>query len=304
MKFDAVLIAGPTASGKSAAALMLAEELGGVIVNADSMQVYRELRILTARPSDPDMARVPHALYGHVSVNERYSAGRYQREAAQAFADARKTGRIPIFTGGTGLYFGALTEGLAEIPPIPSHIREAAREKLTRDGVETFRAALAMRDAKSAAQILPTDTQRLLRAYEVFEATGRTLSDWQKESATPVLDGMNLARFVLDPPRALLHERIALRFGKMMEEGALDEAQSVRGLNPSLPAAKILGLRELWALADGAMTREQASDRIVIATRQYAKRQLTWFRNRMADWHWIAETDLRNIIAEINAHTQ
>ncbi|HSZ74799.1 MAG TPA: tRNA (adenosine(37)-N6)-dimethylallyltransferase MiaA, partial [Rhizomicrobium sp.] len=293
-----------TASGKSAAALSLAEEIGGVIVNADSMQVYRELRILTARPSDADMARVPHALYGHMSVQERYSAGRYQRDVSDALNVAREAGCIPIFTGGTGLYFGALTEGLAEIPPIPSDVREAAREKFVRDGADTFYEALALRDAKSAAQILPTDTQRLLRAYEVFEATGRTLSDWQRDSTMPVLDGMRLARFVLDPPRALLHERIAVRFARMMEQGAPDEAQSIRGLNPSLPAAKILGLRELGALADGEITEEQAVDRAVIATRQYAKRQLTWFRNRMADWHWIKEAELGNIIAEISAGTQ
>jgi tRNA dimethylallyltransferase len=299
MKFDAVLIAGPTASGKSAAAMALAEEIGGVIVNADSMQVYRELRILTARPSDADMARVPHALYGHVSVTERYSAGRYQTDAIRALAEAREAGRIPIFTGGTGLYFGVLTDGIADIPIVPLEIHETARQKLLLEGPDAFHAALKARDPQT--EVLTTDPQRMLRAYEVFEATGRPLSHWQADNGPAVLEGLEVAKFVLNPPRVLLHERIAARFTQMIDADVLEEARSLVGLDPTLPAAKILGLRELWAFEDGKMTSRQVNEAVITGTRQYAKRQTTWFRGKMPDWIWIPQHDLSNIIAEIKS---
>jgi tRNA dimethylallyltransferase len=279
-----VLIAGPTASGKSAAALALAERLNGVVINADSMQVYRECRVLSARPSEADTARVPHLLYGHVGVNERYSVGRYQNDATAALAEVRAIGRLPIFVGGTGLYFTALTEGLAEIPAVPAAVRAAGQARLEALGVGGLHAELAAKDPATAAGLRPSDPQRVLRAWEVLEATGLPLSHWQKQAGKPVLEGLRLSRLVLDPPRPLLRERIATRFEAMLAEGAMEEAEALRGLDASLPAAKILGLRELLALADGRIGQEEAIFLAVTATRQFAKRQVTWFRHRMADW--------------------
>jgi tRNA dimethylallyltransferase len=293
---DAVLIAGPTASGKSAAALALAESLQGVVINADSMQVYREVRILSARPSDVDMARAPHRLYGHVGVTERYSVGRYQTDAAAALAEARAMGRIPIFVGGTGLYFAALTEGLADIPRVPADIREKARDRLAGLGVAGLHAELAARDPQTAAQLRPSDPQRVLRAWEVLEATGRPLSYWQREAGTPVLKDMRLARFVLDLDRWELRERIRRRFLNMLEQGAKTEAAALKDLDPTLPAAKILGLRELAAIQAGALAEEDAVTLAVTATRQFAKRQVTWFRHRMADWTWVPVDPESNFI--------
>lgn len=299
MRIDAVLIAGPTASGKSAAALALAEAIGGSLVNCDSMQVYRELRILTARPPDEDMARAPHHLYGHVSVTERYSAGRYLSEAAEALAKVRADCRVPIFVGGTGLYFSVLTEGLSEIPQVPPHIHEALRNKLLLEGNDAFYAQLKLRDPETAAQLRASDPQRMLRAMEVLEATGRSLASWQKESGEPMLKGLRLARFVLDPPRVILHPRIVERYKKMVEQGVLEEARAIAGLDGTLPAAKTLGLREMWEFDEGKLTAEQVEEAIVIGTRQYAKRQTTWFRNKMSGWTWIPAYEQRNIIAEM-----
>ena len=302
MSADAVLIAGPTASGKSAAALALAERLGGTVINADSMQIYRELTVLTARPSAADMARASHRLYGHVSVREPYSVGRYQSDAATALAEARAAGRLPVFVGGTGLYFAALTEGLAQIPPVPREIRDAVRVRREQLGPEAFFAALTARDPEAGRRLRPSDTQRVLRAMEVVEATGRPLSYWQSHAGEPVLAGLKLARFVLSPPRARLHTLINARFEAMLDSGALAEAGALAGLDPLLPAAKILGLRPLQALAAGEMTRQEALAAGQAATRQYAKRQLTWFRHRMADWTWLEVVNLDNILPEILSH--
>ncbi|HEX3942758.1 MAG TPA: tRNA (adenosine(37)-N6)-dimethylallyltransferase MiaA [Rhizomicrobium sp.] len=288
---DVVLIAGPTASGKSAAALALAEQIGGTIVNADSMQVYAEPRILTARPPDEDVRRVPHLLYGHVSVREPYSVGLYQSDAARALTEVRAMKRVPIFVGGTGMYFGVLTQGLANIPAVPASIRAEAEARRKQIGAEAFHAELVERDPESAARLRASDAQRVLRAYEVFEATGRPLSYWQKEMEKPVLAGLNLARFVIAPPRAELYARIDARFDGMVVCGALKEAAALSNLDLSLPAAKILGLRELLAVRVGAMSLDEAKSAAKQATRQYAKRQLTWFRNRMADWCWIETSE-------------
>ena len=295
--FDAVLIAGPTASGKSAAALALAEAVGAAVVNADSMQVYREVRVLSARPSGADMARVPHLLYGHVGVAERYSAGRYQIDAVAALAEARAQGRLPIFVGGTGLYFAALTDGLADIPSVPATVRQKARERLAALGVAGLYAELARRDPETAALLRPSDPQRVLRAYEVFEATGRPLSSWQREAGVPVLKDLSLAKFVLDLPRPLLRERIEARFQAMLAAGARAEAAALKRLDLTLPAAKILGLRQLWALDEGLTSEAEAVASAVTATRQFAKRQETWFRHRMADWQRVELADSGNIIA-------
>jgi tRNA dimethylallyltransferase len=302
MSVDAVLIAGPTASGKSALALAVAEAIDGVIVNTDSMQVYRETRILTARPTDEDTAGAPHLLYGHVGVAESYSAGRYQGEAAHALRTARESGRIPIFTGGTGLYFGVLTEGIANIPEIPSGVREAVEVLREEIGPKAFHDALATRDPEAAARLNESDTQRTLRAYEVFEATGRPITEWQKEMGDPLLCGMDLARFVISPPRDVLHDRINARFDTMLAQGAMEEVAALEGLNLSPTAQKIIGLRELREVAEGAASLGEAAERSKAATRQYAKRQVTWFRGRMADWNWIEDIDLSNNISNILSH--
>ena len=300
MPIDAVLIAGPTASGKSGAALALAERIGGTIVNTDSMQVYREARILTARPSDADMDRAPHLLYGHVSVHEPYSVARYQADATDALAQVRAAKRIPVFTGGTGLYFHALTEGLAEIPPVPAQIRARAHARLAALGTDAFFAELVARDPDT--RLRASDRQRVLRAYEVFEATGRPLAQWQTSAGTAVLEGLQVARFVISPPRDELRARIDARFEAMLAAGARDEAAALEDLDPALPSAKILGLRQLTALQAGVLELPAATAAAQAATRQYAKRQLTWFRHRMADWQWIEARDLSNILAEILSH--
>jgi tRNA dimethylallyltransferase len=296
MQFDAVLIAGPTASGKSAAALALAERIGGVIVNADSMQVYAEPRILTARPSDADMRRAPHLLYGHVSARAHYSMGRYREDALRALDEARAAKRTPIFVGGTGLYFAALTEGIADMPQVPADVREKTAALRKELGAEKFFAELGRRDPESGARLLASDTQRTLRAYEVIEATGKPLSHWQMQTGKPVLDGLRLARFVISPDRAVLHRRIDKRFEAMLTDGAMEEAASLADLDPALPSAKLLGLRELLAVRSGEISLAEAVTRAQAATRQYAKRQLTWFRNRMADWEWSPELDSHKVI--------
>ncbi len=284
MSYDAVLIAGPTASGKSAAALALAEALGGAIINADSMQVYREAPVLTAQPRPADQRHVPHLLYGHVSVDEVYSVGRYAEDAAMALAQVRAQGKFPIFVGGSGLYFMALTDGLAQIPPTPPQIRQNARARLAEIGVAALHAELTALDPKTAAGLRPSDPQRVLRAYEVFEATGRPLADWQQSPSEPVLKNLRLAKFLIDIPREILRARIAARFETMVEEGGLDEAVALKNLDPALPAAKLLGLRPLIALGEGRLGRAEALTQAITATRQFAKRQTTWFRHRMPDY--------------------
>ena len=295
MTFDAVLIAGPTASGKSREALALAQEINGVVINADSMQVYREAPILTAQPSDADKARVPHLLYGHVSARDVYSVGRWREDAIAALAQAG--GRTPIFVGGTGMYFSALTDGLADIPPTPDAVREEARALLQEIGVERLHARLAERDPLTASKLRPSDPQRVLRAYEVFEATGRPLVEWQEAPAAPVLKDAKIAAFVLDPPRPELRARIAARFAQMVEQGGLEEAAALAGLDPALPAAKLLGLRPLQALVAGTLTREEALDAAITGTRQFAKRQMTWFRHRMPHYIWY-DPLLSNIMSQ------
>ena len=296
MAMDAVLIAGPTASGKSAAALGLAEHIGGTIVNADSMQVYTELPVLTARPSAADETRVPHRLYGHVSAQERYSVGRYQEEAAAALAEARNAGRIPIFAGGTGLYFDVLTKGLSPIPAIPSEVREATRHRFDEMGRDAFFAELQQRDPPTAGKLRISDTQRLLRAMDVVEATGRPLSQWHHMSGAPILAGLRVARFVLSPARDVLVERTDRRFREMVDNGAVEEARALMSLQPDLPAAHALGVPQLWRYLRGETSLDEAIEAAQLATRQYVKRQSTWFRNRMSDWIWLKNGNLSNFI--------
>jgi tRNA dimethylallyltransferase len=289
MTIDAVLIAGPTAGGKSAAALALAERLGGTIINTDSMQVYRELRVLSARPSPEDEARAPHRLYGHMPVTERYSVGRYQDDATRALADARAAKQMPIFAGGTGLYFDMLEKGLSPIPAVPAPVRAANRERLEAIGSDAFFAAFSACDPETAAALRPNDTQRVLRAADVLEATGWPLARWQRTPGKPALEGLRLARFVIAPPREELYRRIDARFDAMLSNGALDEARALANLDPTLPGARALGVRQLLRHLAGEVTLEAAAEDVKRETRRYAKRQLTWFRNRMADWQWIED---------------
>ena len=302
MTGDAVLIAGPTASGKSAAALELARAINGVVINADSMQVYAEAPLLTAQPNAADQAKAPHLLYGHIPARRLYSVGRYAEDAAAALAQARADKRIPIFTGGTGLYFTALTDGLSEIPPVPDDVRGDARALLEKIGVEALHEKLAALDPETASRLRPTDPQRVLRAYEVFAATGTPLATWQAKTGQPVLAGLRTAKFLIDPPRDILRARIAARFTAMLDEGALDEARTLADLDPALPAAKLLGLRPLLALARGEITRDEAITQAVIATGQFAKRQSTWFRGRMGDYGWFNPL-LSNIITQFDQYS-
>jgi tRNA dimethylallyltransferase len=282
----AILIAGPTASGKSACALGLAERLGGVVINADSMQVYRELRIITARPSTDDEARVPHALYGFVPVAEAYSAGRFLEDARRAMAAARKAGRVPILVGGTGLYFKALLEGLAPIPAIPAAVRAHWRKEAARLGAGSLHAVLAERDPEGAALLRPTDAQRVVRALEVLEATGRPLRDWQRTPGIPVIEAEDTTRLVLTRERDDLYARAEARVESMIAQGALDEVRNLRdlGLAPDLPGMRATGVGSLLACLAGLLSEAEAVEAVKRETRNYIKRQLTWMRSNMIAW--------------------
>jgi tRNA dimethylallyltransferase len=282
----AILIAGPTASGKSALALELAEKLGGTIVNADSMQVYRDLRVITARPSPDDEARSPHRLYGHVDAAENYSVGAWCRDVAVALKDIAGQGRVPIVVGGTGLYFKALTSGLAAVPPVPADIRAQVRERLQRDGVGPLYAELIARDPVTAARLMPLDRSRICRALEVILATGRSISDWHREGVAPLIDPAGAAKIFLTCERSELVARIDARFAVMLEAGALDEVRALSGrqLDPLLPAMKAHGVPWLIRHLNGEISLDDAAEGARMDTRRYAKRQGTWFRNQMAEW--------------------
>jgi tRNA dimethylallyltransferase len=289
----AVLIAGPTASGKSALALTLAEKLDGVIVNADSMQVYRDLRIITARPSKDEEARVPHRLYGHVDAAETYSVGRWCRDVAAALDDIRASGKRPIIVGGTGLYFKALTAGLAAVPPTPAEIRNDVRRRLAGEGVGALYAELMRVDPQAAHRIMPKDGSRITRALEVMKSTGRSLADWHREGMAPVIDAAMAAKVFLKAERAELVGRIEARFAAMLESGGADEVRALaaRKLDPLLPAMKAHGVPWLIRHFNGEITLQQAAAGAVMDTRRYAKRQNTWFRNQLPDWPWVAPGD-------------
>ena len=269
----AVLIAGPTASGKSALALDVARQQGGVIVNTDALQVYDVLQLLTARPSEIEMAGVPHRLYGAVHPSVRFSTGEWARAAA-AVIEAED--RPLIFVGGTGLYFDVLTTGFADVPEVPAEALAAAAAEI--EGLD-----------REAGRLKAPDPQRVIRALAVLNATGRSLASYQDEGQRGLLDGYGLERMVLNPDRELLRQRIARRFETMFASGAVEEVQALLALelDPSLPAMKAIGVPEIAAMLAGEIEEDIAIERAVIATRQYAKRQRTWFRNRMADWNWI-----------------
>ncbi len=295
-----MLIAGPTASGKSALALTLAERFNGTIVNADSMQVYRDLRIITARPTPEEEARVPHMLYGHVDAAENYSTGRWIKDVAVALQDIRAAGRLPILVGGTGLYFSALTKGLAAVPPIPPDIREDVRGRLAREGVAPLRAELEALDPTTAARLRVNDRSRISRALEVVKATGRSITDWHKEGMPPVLDSEKTAKVFLTVDRKELVGRIEARFDAMLAAGALDEVRALaaRKLDPTLPAMKAHGVPWLIRHLKGEITLEQAAAGGKMDTRRYAKRQVTWFRNQLPDWPMLPPDEALAMLAK------
>ena len=284
----AVLIAGPTASGKSALALAVAENLGGVIVNADSMQVYRDLRIITARPTADDEIRAPHELYGFVDAAENYSVGRWCRDVEETLREIGKQGRVPILVGGTGLYFKALTSGLAAVPPIPADIRADVRGRLQQEGAPALHAELMRLDPATAQRVTANDRSRISRALEVVLATGRALSDWHREGLPPLIDPARAVKVFITCERKELVRRIEVRFDAMIKSTALDEVRRLaeRRLDPALPAMKAHGVPWLIRHLNGEISREEAIAGAVMDTRRYAKRQLTWFRNQMKDWPW------------------
>jgi tRNA dimethylallyltransferase len=286
---NAVLIAGPTASGKSALALALARKAGGVVINTDSMQVYRDLRVLTARPSVEEETQVPHHLYGHVDAAVNFSAGAWVADAAKVLSEARAQNRLPIFVGGSGLYFKALTRGLSAVPPIPHHVREAVRARLERDGVEALHAELQRRDGSYAERLKPRDRTRTARALEVIEATGRSLTDWHREGLPPLLPSGTFRALFLAPERDELYARIDARFENMLEAGALKEVAQLaaRELDPLLPAMKAHGVPALIRHLRDEITREEASEIGRADTRRYAKRQFTWFRHQLPEFVWM-----------------
>ncbi len=294
-----ILIAGPTASGKSGLALRLAERDGGQIINADALQVYRCWRILTARPDADDVSRASHALYGHVDCAERYSVGAWLRDLAPILAQCAAEGARPILVGGTGLYLSAVTEGLAEIPEISPHVRALSEDLLRQGRVSDMLADLETGDPVTFARMDRANPMRVQRAWDVLRSTGRPLSEWQAHPAAPLIAPRTCVRIVLNPAREHLNASIGRRFGTMLAEGALEECARFieRGLPSELPAARALGAPELMAHLRGEITLAEATEAAVTATRRFAKRQRSWFRGRMADWNWFDPAE--DIVARI-----
>lgn len=279
------LIAGPTASGKSRLALEMAERTGAVIINADSQQLYADLRVLSARPSLEDEARAEHRLYGVADAAESWSVGRWTRAVMPLLEALAAQDRPALLVGGTGLYFNALTRGLADIPAVPDTVRDAVQADYDLEGEAAFRRRLAEVDPTAAAAITPGDRQRLIRALAVAQATGRSLSDW-KADTRPLLAPGAYDALVVEPPRDRLYANCDARVSLMIEHGALDEVRALlaRNLDPALPAMKAVGVPELAAHLSDATSLDQAVAAIRLSTRHYAKRQLTWFRNQTSDW--------------------
>ncbi len=279
------LIAGPTASGKSRLAMARARETGAVVINADSQQLYADLRVLSARPSPEDEAEIPHRLYGVADAADAWSVGRWSRAVMDLLADLAAEGRPALLVGGTGLYFNALTKGLAEIPPVPAEIRDTVQAAFEAEGEAAFRRRLAEVDPAAEAAVFPGDRQRLVRALSVHRASGRALSAW-KADTRPLLTPDRYDALVVEPPRDRLYAACDARVDMMMAHGALDEVRALmaRRLDPALPAMKAVGVRELAAHLTGGLSLRDAVEALKQATRNYAKRQLTWFRNQQKDW--------------------
>jgi tRNA dimethylallyltransferase len=294
-----ILLAGPTTSGKSALALKLAQAHGGVIINADSMQVYRDLRIITARPTPAEEAAVPHRLYGHVDAAENYSVGRWCVDAAAALKAAEHDGLRPILVGGTGLYFKALTQGLAAVPPVPPDVRAAVRARLRERGIAPLYEQLRRCDPASAERLMPGDRSRITRALEVVLATGRSLTDWHREGMKPAVDAARSIKIFLKVEREELYRRISARFDVMMASGALEEVRALaaRRLDPTLPAMKAHGVPWLIRHLNGEITLEEAAEGGKRDTRRYTKRQGTWFRYQLPDWTWVAPEEVEDVVA-------
>ncbi len=289
-----ILIHGPTASGKTQVSIALANALDGEIVNADAMQVYDGLRVLTARPDDEELAQAPHHLFGYVDPGVRASVGSWLTDATAAIADIQSRGKRAIIVGGSGLNLLALVQGLSEIPPIPEDARSDARQLMQTDGPDACHARLMEVDPETAARLEPGDRQRIQRALEVWLATGKRLSAFHGKRSEPVLDPGNWLGVALTPPRARLYNRIDKRFSSMLIEGAMDEARALseRGLDPSLPAMKAHGMPWLLAFLRGEMTSEQAAEGAQRDTRRYAKRQFTWIAQQFPFWPRIPSQDL------------
>ncbi len=287
-RIGAVLIAGPTASGKSALGIKLAQALNGVVINADSMQVYRDLRVITARPTPEDEAEAPHRLYGHVDAAVNFSVGRYVADAIQVLQEAQGR-QLPIFVGGTGLYFKALTEGLSDMPPVPDEVREQVRRES--EGLETpeLHGLLSERDPETARTLRPSDRLRVQRALEIFAATGRPLVSFHGAREPGPLAGRPLIKLFLAPEREELRRRIDRRFESMMEQGAFEEVRALgeRNLDPMLPAMRAHGVPGLLAHLRGEIPFGEAIAKGQGDTRRYAKRQFTWFRHQLPDWQWV-----------------
>ena len=286
------LIAGPTASGKSALALRLAQEIGAEIVNGDALQLYADLRLLTARPSVEEEAQAPHHLFGTVDAADGWSVGRWQRAATSVLGEIAARGRPAVVVGGTGLYFRALTHGLADVPETPAEVRRASAADFDALGEAAFRDRLAQVDPAAEARISPADRQRLSRAWEVYASTGTSLSDWQART-DPALEPASWNAVALEPPRQALYDRCDIRLENMIDQGALDEvaALAARGLDPALPAMKAVGYRELAAYLRGETSLAEGLEAAQRETRRYAKRQSTWLRGQMADWPRIDAVD-------------
>ncbi|MEL7274347.1 MAG: tRNA (adenosine(37)-N6)-dimethylallyltransferase MiaA [Pseudomonadota bacterium] len=285
---DAVLIAGPTASGKSALALEAAQHWGGEIVNVDSMQIYPVLHVLTARPPEEDLARVPHHLYGYADPAVAWSVERWRLDANRIMGEVKGRGAIPVLVGGTGLYFRALDEGLSRVPAIPAAIRDEVRQRLERHGSETLYAELAALDGQGAAALKPGDSHRIARAMEVVLATGQPLSHFQSQTdAPPLTDGLNCARFILEPPRPVLHERINARSAWMLDNGAVEDVEKLLRLNlpKTMTIMRAIGVPQIGDYLAQTIDRHTLLERLQAATRQYAKRQSTWFRGQF-DARW------------------
>ena len=285
-----ILIAGPTASGKTALALEMASRHGGAVINADSMQVYRELRILTARPTPEEEAVAPHHLFGHVSVTDAYSVGRWLADAEVALAWCRDAGRRPVIVGGTGLYFKALLEGLAPVPPVAADVRTRWRHEAETQGAGVLHTILTQRDPEMALRLKPADLQRIVRALEVFDSTGVSLAVWQRMRGEPLIREADAERYVIVRDREAVRARCDVRFDAMMAAGALEEARALLALNldPALPAARAHGLRALHRYLRGEIDLDAAIAAGKLETRQYVKRQETWIKRHMIAWNHIS----------------